>query len=1208
MKRQDVACMLCLMFFWRTSAVSQEVTPAQLSSSVSTQTISLPSSGLGIAEQDLSYTFGPGDFNGDGKYDFLVRVWAELPNSDGEIDETFRTRTYALLNDGTLLWEFNHQLTYGDIGGDPTWTVTLTAWDMDGDGKDEVMTQVKESSLVKLVMLNGMTGAIKKSVSLGNPKGTLHATLAYLDGSNPYLVITYGNSIRTVAYDKNLNEYWRFDNSQYYKQASLTNSYTSDFDLDGRDEIIQGPLLLDDNGALYLDGTSFDQARKGQAARSFVADIIPSNPGREWFLFRAGDDNDPYYVQPNFWEGPYVIDIDQKTVVWHHNTNQQNQGWGRSHRGWLSDMRPDDPGLEMQATGYYWEGSEWQNALNGVYGTPPGPDDSNVKGYSERYFLYNSNGGILRKVVGDHTGYPVYWDDDDGAEYFQFRAGKLLSTFEGSVIESGFARAYGSGESIEVDIRGDWREEIIVASGYKLYIYENNSPTNFPNRRSPRTDHDYLMNMASLGTGLPKPISHNSTTWTEDGPPLPAPTITSFTPDSGPAGTQVTLTGTNFTGATSVKFNATAAVTFSVDADTQIRANVPANATTGKISVTTAGGTTTSALNFTVTSGGTGTTVFLPTDDAHVKSTSPTSKFGANTTIRLVKKSAETINSYLKFSVSGLSGAVQSAKLRLYVTDASNDGGSVFGVSNNYAGTSTPWVESGLNWNNAPAISGTALSNVGVVSVGTWVELEVTAAVTGNGTYNFALANNSSDIVHYSSKEGANKPELLVQIQAGQPPPPTISSFTPASGPVGTEVIITGANFSGVSSVKFNGAPAATFVVDSQTQIRATVPAGATSGKISVTTGGGTAMSATNFTVTAPAPSITSFTPASGPVGTEVTITGNSFNGVSSVQFNGAPAASFVVDSETQIRATVPAGATSGQISVATGAGTALSATDFTVTVNGVTTTSFTPSADTYVKKSSSGTNYGSNSDLRVRLTSSDMLNTYLKFQISGLSGTVQSAKLRLYVYDASNDGGALYSVSNNYANSSTAWTESGLTWSNAPSLSGTALGSAGAVSAGSWVEFEVTAIITGNGTYSFGLKSNSSDLVVYTSRSTSNKPELIVQTAVASIAARDHAETLNEATALPREFALHQNYPNPFNPQTRIDYDLPEATDVSLTVYDILSREVAVLVEGRLLPGSHHAFWDGRNHHGVRVSAGLYFYSLRANHFKMVRKMTLLQ
>src|SRR5207244_815869 len=97
--------------------------------------------------------------------------------------------------------------------------------------------------------------------------------------------------------------------------------------------------------------------------------------------------------------------------------------------------------------------------------------------------------------------------------------------------------------------------------------------------------------------------------------------------------------------------------------------------------------------------------------------------------------------------------------------------------------------------------------------------------------------------------------------------PPTITSFTPSSGPVGTVVTISGSNLTGTTRVAFNGTAATTFTVDSATQIQATVPSGASSGPISVTTPAGTAVSASNFTVTAP-PTITSFSPSSGPVGT----------------------------------------------------------------------------------------------------------------------------------------------------------------------------------------------------------------------------------------------------------------------------------------------------------------------------------------------------
>src|SRR5207245_5916003 len=87
--------------------------------------------------------------------------------------------------------------------------------------------------------------------------------------------------------------------------------------------------------------------------------------------------------------------------------------------------------------------------------------------------------------------------------------------------------------------------------------------------------------------------------------------------------------------------------------------------------------------------------------------------------------------------------------------------------------------------------------------------------------------------------------------------PPTIASFASTSGPVGTSVTISGTNFTGATAVTFNGVSAA-FTVTSATAIQVTVPAGATTGPLSVTTSGGTATSTDAFTVTS-APTITSF-------------------------------------------------------------------------------------------------------------------------------------------------------------------------------------------------------------------------------------------------------------------------------------------------------------------------------------------------------------
>jgi uncharacterized repeat protein (TIGR03803 family) len=153
-------------------------------------------------------------------------------------------------------------------------------------------------------------------------------------------------------------------------------------------------------------------------------------------------------------------------------------------------------------------------------------------------------------------------------------------------------------------------------------------------------------------------------------------------------------------------------------------------------------------------------------------------------------------------------------------------------------------------------------------------------------------------------------------------------TFLPAARPVGGVVEILGQGFTGTTGVSFNGTAAA-FTVESDTYLTATVPAGASTGSIIVTEPGGTLTSNKTFRVV---PQVTSFSPTSGPVSTSVVITGESFIGVIDVHFGNVKVTSFTVDSDTQITATVPAGAETGKISVCTAGGSGDSATSFTVT------------------------------------------------------------------------------------------------------------------------------------------------------------------------------------------------------------------------------------------------------------------------------------
>jgi len=153
-------------------------------------------------------------------------------------------------------------------------------------------------------------------------------------------------------------------------------------------------------------------------------------------------------------------------------------------------------------------------------------------------------------------------------------------------------------------------------------------------------------------------------------------------------------------------------------------------------------------------------------------------------------------------------------------------------------------------------------------------------------------------------------------------------TFLPAARPVGDVVEILGQGFTGATGVSFNGT-AATFIAESDTYLTATVPAGATTGSITVNEPGGTLTSNKIFRVT---PQIFSFSPTTGSAGTTVVITGDSFTGATEVTFPCGKKATFTVDSDTQITATVPAGAMTGEIGVYTPGGNVGSPTVFTVT------------------------------------------------------------------------------------------------------------------------------------------------------------------------------------------------------------------------------------------------------------------------------------
>jgi hypothetical protein len=91
-----------------------------------------------------------------------------------------------------------------------------------------------------------------------------------------------------------------------------------------------------------------------------------------------------------------------------------------------------------------------------------------------------------------------------------------------------------------------------------------------------------------------------------------------------------------------------------------------------------------------------------------------------------------------------------------------------------------------------------------------------------------------------------------------------------------------------------------------------------------------------------------------------------------------------------------------------------------------------------------------------------------------------------------------------------------------------------------------------------------------------------------------------------PKEYALSQNYPNPFNPETKIQYQLPQAGNVTIKIYNALGQEVKTLVNEQAEAGSYYVTWDGTDDIGIKVTSGVYLYRIQAGEFVQTKKMVI--
>ena len=361
---------------------------------------------------------------------------------------------------------------------------------------------------------------------------------------------------------------------------------------------------------------------------------------------------------------------------------------------------------------------------------------------------------------------------------------------------------------------------------------------------------------------------------------------------------------------------------------------------------------------------------FVTNTDAYVNQSNPSTNYGNATTLQADGASDPDLESFIRFSVTGISGTVQSARLRVYIpSNGSANGPAVYT-------TGTSWTETGIAWNNRPSRTSGALDNKGAISAGTWVEYNVTSAVTGNGTVSFVLAADSTDGVVFSSRQGSQPPQLVITLAGG-------STVTPTATQTATET-----------------ATSSSTPTDTHTATSTSTPSNTPTDTATATA----TLSATPTSTQAPTTSLT-----------------------------------------------------------------------------------FITNADAYVKQSTPSTNYGNATTLQVDGASDPDLESFIQFTVTGISGTIQSAKLRVFATtNGSTNGPAVYSTG-------TSWTETGITWNNRPARTSAAVDNKGSIPTNTWVEYNVTSLVQGNGTLSFVLAADSTDGIVFSSRQGSQPSQLVI-------------------------------------------------------------------------------------------------------------------
>ena len=420
---------------------------------------------------------------------------------------------------------------------------------------------------------------------------------------------------------------------------------------------------------------------------------------------------------------------------------------------------------------------------------------------------------------------------------------------------------------------------------------------------------------------------------------VPAPTVTSINPTSGPAGggTSVTITGSNLQNATAVDFGTSNPGTVTADASGSITVTSPSGSGTPDVTVTTPGGTSATSAN----------DVFTYIPAPVVTMISPTSgPATGGTSVTITGSNLENATA-VDFGTSNPGTVTADASGSITVTSPSGSGtpdvtvttpGGTSATSANDVFTYIPApVVTMISPTSGPTggatsvtITGSNLANATAVDFGTSNPGTVTADASGSIT---VTSPSGSGIVDVTVTTPGGTSATSPNDKFTYVPAPVVTLISPTSGPAtgGTSVTITGSNLENATAVDFGTSNPGTVTADAPGSITVTSPSGSGTPDVTVTTPGGTSATSANDVFTyIPAPTVTSLSPGGGPAagGTSVTITGTNFTGETAVKFGTVAATGVVVNGAgTSISATSPAGTGMVDVTVTTPGGTSATST-----------------------------------------------------------------------------------------------------------------------------------------------------------------------------------------------------------------------------------------------------------------------------------------